>query len=396
MKTYDVIVVGGGPSGLTASTELAKEGIKVIVFEEHSRIGFPNHCAGLVSISCIRDFMKFTLDEDFVLNRVKGAKIYSPTGTVELVVERSSPQAVVLDRELMDRALYEIALAQGVNVSLNAKVTKVTLGEEFHRAKVNNITLRCKVLIDAEGTKFKFAKLIGANTPAKFKETLPATQVEIKGVKELDPSYVEVYLGSVWAPKFFAWIIPLSGGKARIGLASSRKDTFRLLKWFMNRHPRVKNRLTKAKIERLFAGLVHVGGPLNKTFADRALLIGDAGGFTKPTTGGGVFTGYISSKIAARVVKLAYDAFDFSYETFALYEKLWKRLLEREFALMRYFRIIFWNLPDSTLEGVMKYVKELDLLDVLREYSDIDYQLSRIGFKNYVKALLGIVRDFLT
>lgn len=396
MRSPDVVVIGGGPSGLALSAELAKSGIRVIVFEEHNKVGFPRHCAGLVSISCIKDLMGFTLDEDFILNKIRGAKIYSPTGTIELVIGRSKPQAVVLDRELMDRTLYEIALTRGVNVFLNASVTSAILEKHLHKVKVDNTTFKCKVLIDAEGTKFKFTKLIGVDLPIMFKEILPAVQIEIKGIKELDTEYVEVYLGNTWAPNFFAWIIPLSEKRARIGLASSRRDIFQLLKLFMNNHPRVKDRVVKAKIKRLFGGLVYIGGPLSKTFTNRMLLIGDAGGFTKPTTGGGVFTGHISSKIAAKVVKLAYDTSDFSYKTFALYEKLWKRTLKKELILMKHFRTIFWNLPDSMLEKMMEYIKELDLLDIIRKYSDIDYQLSRISFKNYVKALLNVIRGFLT
>jgi len=396
MRMSDVIVIGGGPSGLILSAELAKKGISVLVCEEHNEVGYPNHCAGLVSINCIKDFMNFSLNEDFILNRVRGAKIYSPTGEIELIVERSRPQAVVLDRKLMDKALYEIALTQGVRVLLNTKVIEIVLKEPLHEVKVNKTTLECQILVDAEGTKFKFVKIIGANSPIMFKDILPAIQAEVRGIKDLDTNYVEIYLGRVWASKFFAWIIPLDEKTARIGLASSKRAPFQLLESFMRHHPRVKDRVTKAKIKRLFAGLVYIGGPLDKTFTTRALLIGDAGGFTKPTTGGGVFTGAVSSRIAARVIELAHDTSNFSYNVFALYEKLWKRALGRELMLMKSFRKLLWSLPDSLLEKLMKYTKELDLSYIVKRYSGVDYQLSNIGFESFLKALLNIIRNIIT
>ena len=39
MKRYDLIVVGAGPSGLSAAIEAAKKGMRVIVFDENDRPG---------------------------------------------------------------------------------------------------------------------------------------------------------------------------------------------------------------------------------------------------------------------------------------------------------------------------------------------------------------------
>jgi len=392
----NVAVIGGGPSGLIFSRKLAKEGIDVTLLEEHSRVGFPNHCAGLVSINCMRKLVGLSLKGEYVLNKVRGAKIYSPSGKIELVIERSIPQAVVLDRELMDRTLYEVALAEGVKILLNTKANEIFLRKNIHIIKLNNVILKCQVLVNAEGAKFKFARSFSAIPPAMFREVLPAVQVEVKGISDLDVDYVEVYLGRVWAPNFFVWIIPIDEERARIGLASSERAPLKLLRKFLRCHPRVKSRLVRAKEEKIFGGLVYIGGPLRKTFSTRALLIGDAGGFTKPTTGGGIFTGAISSNIAARVVKLAYDSSDFSNRVFSLYERLWKKALKRELMLMKYFRKIFWGLSDLTLENLMGLIEELNMSSFLEDYSDLDYQLSGISIKNVIQGLFTIARDILT
>ena len=39
MERYDLIVVGAGPSGLSAAVEAAKRGMKVIVFDENEKPG---------------------------------------------------------------------------------------------------------------------------------------------------------------------------------------------------------------------------------------------------------------------------------------------------------------------------------------------------------------------
>jgi len=52
----DAIVVGGGPVGSFAALILSKLGKKVTVFEEHSQIGSPSHCAGHISIKSLKKY----------------------------------------------------------------------------------------------------------------------------------------------------------------------------------------------------------------------------------------------------------------------------------------------------------------------------------------------------
>ncbi len=53
MRT-EAAVVGAGPAGLIAARELAGRGFEVKVFEEHTIIGEPNHCAGILSVNGLK------------------------------------------------------------------------------------------------------------------------------------------------------------------------------------------------------------------------------------------------------------------------------------------------------------------------------------------------------
>ena len=50
MFDYDVIIIGGGPSGLSAATTTAKNGLNTAVIEEHSEIGHPLACGEGISV----------------------------------------------------------------------------------------------------------------------------------------------------------------------------------------------------------------------------------------------------------------------------------------------------------------------------------------------------------
>ena len=50
---YDVIIAGGSLSGLLSAQEIANHGNDVLVLEEHSVIGLPEKCDGLVSLNAL-------------------------------------------------------------------------------------------------------------------------------------------------------------------------------------------------------------------------------------------------------------------------------------------------------------------------------------------------------
>ena len=93
-------IIGGGPIGLHCAALLAEEGFETSVFEEHSNIGRPVQCAGLVSSTGIEE-LGIELGNS-VVNEVKGAKIFSPGGE-SLEIKKNKTVAYVIVRFLFDQ-----------------------------------------------------------------------------------------------------------------------------------------------------------------------------------------------------------------------------------------------------------------------------------------------------
>ena len=369
MERYkaEVIVVGGGPSGLIAAREAASGGREVILLEEHREIGFPCHCAGLLSIKGLAE-LGIPLREDFVQNIVKGARFFSPSG-LSFTVERDKPVATVVERGLLDKFLAEEATRTGVKITLNSKVKRL----RRDHGKVSIIGDRFKaeadLVIDAEGVSQKLIRGVGLQ-PSWERCKLPAMQLDLTGVT-LDPDCVEIHLGSRFAPGFFAWVIPLRDGEVRVGLACKRGKG------------KVKDRLERFLKERFGdsskpirgsnrSGLIVTCGPIAKTYTANLLVVGDAAGHVKPLTGGGVILGGLCASIAGRIAAEAVEAGDFSESFLARYEENWKRRFWSEFKVTRLVRKVADRLSDKSIDRIFKAVIEGEVYREISAWGDMD------------------------
>ena len=114
--------------------------------------------------------------------------------------------------------------------------------------------------------------------------------IQAEGKRESDPDLVELYPGA--SPEFFGWVIPSGNDRARVGLCGTRLVRERFLAF-------VKRIGLRSDLH-LVTGTIPLG-VMPRTYGRRTLFIGDAAGFAKPTSGGGVYTGIRSARHAAAV-----------------------------------------------------------------------------------------------
>ena len=74
---YDVVVIGGGPTGSQVAYKLAGMGYGVAVVERKEGLEEPVCCTGIISKECITSF---AIDEKIIFRWVNSARIFSPSG----------------------------------------------------------------------------------------------------------------------------------------------------------------------------------------------------------------------------------------------------------------------------------------------------------------------------
>ncbi len=275
---YDVIVTGAGPAGNAAAEACAKAGLRTLVIEEHGTIGYPVQCAGLLSLSA---FDECRVSRRPVISTVSGAKIISSQGTT-LSFDAKKPKAVVTDRGALDFEMAQRAADAGAEYCTRTMACGVTGTTLQTRGTQGHRDFSFRVLIAADGPRSTIARLLKMPRAPTY---LAGIQAEIP--YRMDEALVEIYPDA--APDFFGYAIPAGNGRARIGLCTRQGAKERFFSF--------ARRFSDSNIH-LVTGTVPLG-VMPKTYGHRTLFCGDAAGFAKPTSGGGVYTGVRSARHAA-------------------------------------------------------------------------------------------------
>ncbi|MHA1866999.1 MAG: NAD(P)/FAD-dependent oxidoreductase [Candidatus Heimdallarchaeaceae archaeon] len=370
----EIVVVGGGPAGLLSAIEARKYDVDVLVLESKNEIGKTEHCAGLLSIDGLKKIGLEKLPLDIIQNKeIIGAKIFSARGS-ELIVEKKSHHALVVNRSKFNKYLASIAHDLGIEINTNSRVKKIQknsenveliLGKHSKRKKI-----MAKISILAEGRFPKLNSQVGLPYP---NDIIFASQFIINGVKDLDKRYVELYQISEYAPGFFGWIIPINDEVAKVGIGSRYQPAKQYLRNFIF-SDLLKKRFHSFKILKEMSGAIPLGSFIRRSYTDNILVVGDAAGQTKPTTGGGVILGGIAARIAGEIAAKAVIEENYTKSFLKQYEKRWKKEFARNLLIMKLVRRYLDSLNDKEIDDLLKTLNKQKYQKIFTSKGDVDNQ----------------------
>ena len=377
-KTPNAIVIGGGPVGSYVALNLAKLGVKVTVFEEHPKTGFPSHCAGHLSIRSLRAMGLYPLPEGIVENTFCTANFYSPAGT-KFSIHLTRPVTAVLNRARFDQYLAAQAEAAGARYILNTRVQSLEQSDGYVRGvniqgnEGQEERVYSNVTLDAEGISSRLLRQAGL-IALKREGLIYAVEAEVENVQDVERDGVEVYLGRNYAPGFYGWLIPRLDGTAKVGLATNSGKPREFLNRLMSKHPVASKQLGKAKITQISYHAISLGGPISTTYGNGFLAVGDCASQVKPTTGGGVIFGLTCAKIAAETANEAVKQGDISANFLKIYQKRCSDLLNFDFSVMLRLRRFLDSLSDEKVDELLRVCGKLGVDKAMSDVDEIDFQ----------------------
>lgn len=353
---HDVIIVGGGPAGSLAAKDLAAQGLDVLVLEEHESVGLPQHCTGLIS----EETLHMSGVRPDILNTLYGAEVVFPDGQT-ITVESDKPKAKIVSRVDLDVRMAQAAMDAGAVYSFSDKYQTHSVDPGV-TVRSTTGSHEARVIIGADGASSAVAMTLGDNRP---KEYIRGIQADVRYVME-DQSLFKLFLGNKVAPGFFAWQIPC-GSFTRIGLCTS---------WSAGAPSEyLSNMLIRMgmqdRIMKVYSGKIPIGRRA-LIHGDRCLLAGDALGYVKPLSGGGLYPAFKANKHLVNVLTGALDSDMLFGRDLSEYDRACNADFGKEMDHMYGYRQRFKRLTDSDFNKCCDIIRKNDLVPILKDL-DIDY-----------------------
>jgi len=353
MDDFEVIVVGGGLSGLSAAYCLAKDGVGVLVIERGDYSGAKNVTGGRLYLNSVRNLLPINWDEAPLERYVTKERICLMGEDSSVSIELSSQKFGQKPYHSFTilRAKFDQWLAEKVKEVGGTVVTKIKVDDLiFDGGKVSGIIagedrIPAKVVLTADGVMSLVAQKAG------LKETLSPADfaVGIKEVIELSPQTIEsrfnlkeneglaqIFVGVITKGMFGGGFLYTNINSISLGLVLRINDLIKksppieALQVFedFKQRPEIKSLINGGDMVEYSAHVIPEAGfnKISRLYSDGILVAGDAAGFAlnNGLTVRGMEFAIASGVLSARAIIAAKKRNDFSSRSLAEYESFLK------------------------------------------------------------------------
>jgi digeranylgeranylglycerophospholipid reductase len=347
-RSADVLIVGGGPAGLSAAEAAARGGAKVILLERRKEIGYPIHTSGG---SWISDMRALEIPERLYF-AMRTVVFQSPNRTVAF--EYPDPVCCVIDIRGVYQHLAGRAIAAGAEIHLNSPVEQPIVEDgrvigvvaKDHRNRAGE--WRAPVVVDASGFSSTIVTRAGLRTG--FKRYGYGAEYDLYA-PAYDQNTLYLIMGSQVAPSGYAWAFPHGDGRVRLGVGVIRPDVEADARAYLDslteRLPSLAPAFSGASPLEYHTGLFPSEGVAPRFTSDGLIATGDSAGHGSTLVGEGIRFAIYSGRMAGKVAAEAALGADTSAEALGRYEREWRARYGRDMEISYTVnqRIAAWSDP---------------------------------------------------
>ncbi len=352
MKKESVAVIGGGTAGLIAARSLSADGIITTVYDQKLVPGEGIHASGILSLTGLG-----TLGLDYtkaVTNTLRGANIHANGRTMR--IRARGAVAAVLDRKRLNEICIDNAERAG---------TSIVTGKRIARKELDALA-EDSVIIGADGAVSTVAKHFGMGAAPPY----AITYKQEYNVTMAEPDAADLFFDSRSWPGLFAWLCPNAKDVLEVGVGTTAHSV-------NSRHVLERFLRTKEVAEAIGKSRPICGGASIIPMARRerivdpkreVLLVGDAAGQVKSTTGGGIIFGGNAALMAADAIKgHIRNGLDLS-----AYEKKFMSRYGMDMKLHSMINRLYSSLGPESIGRIISMSKAIGMEGFLERYGDMD------------------------
>ncbi|WNM38649.1 geranylgeranyl reductase family protein [Micromonospora halotolerans] len=293
MIIWDLVVVGGGPAGLSAAHAAARAGVRTLVVERATHPRYKTCGGGLIGTSLTEIADRIEVPAHDRVDRIT----FTRDGRRGFTRQHSTPLVAMVRREEFDDRLRAAAVAAGVEVREGVAVRAVEQDPDEVRLRLaDGDTVRARAVIGADGSSGVTARHVGVT----WRQVDLGLELELP----VPPAEADRWRGRVlidWGPVpgSYAWVFP-KGDRLTVGVIAARGEGDRTRAYLRDFVARLG-----------LAGVTpeHDSGHLTRCRAEdsplrrgRVLVAGDAAGLLEPWSREGISFALRSGRLAGEAV----------------------------------------------------------------------------------------------
>lgn len=401
----EVIVVGGGPAGISAAITIARAGRKVVLIERGSFSGSKNVFGGAIYVQPTKEL--FPNFEEFApLERKTVAHKYimctqNESISLNYIAREKDSESYSVIRSKFDRWMAHEAQKEGVVLVTETLVKEIIVKEnKIVGVKTELEEHFADLVILADGVNSTLAKQIGLRNEIKPKDVALGVKEVIKLSKEKieerfnlregegaiyeflgDPMLGILGLGYLYTNKEN---ISIGLGISLDALAEKKLKPYELLDQLKS-HPSVQPLLKDGELVEYSAHLIPEGGynKLPKLYSNGVLVVGDSAMLVNNVHWEGTNLAMISGKFAGETAVEALKKGDFSANTLALYQKK----LENSFVIkdLKSYKNVM-DIVHHRAKSFLKYYPE-KITEFFKMFTSVDSVPKRDKYRNFIKSI---------
>lgn len=401
----DVIVVGGGPAGISAAITIARAGKKVVLIERGSFSGSKNVFGGAIYVQPTKEIFP-NFEESAPLERKTVSHKYimcteTESISANYVARNEETVSYSVIRAKFDRWMAQEAQKEGVVLVTETLVKDVIVKEN----KIVGVRTELEeyfsdIVILADGVNSLLAKQVGLRKEIKSKDVALGVKEVIKLSKEKieerfnlndgEGAIYEIFGGSMLGMLGLGYVytnketVSIGLGISLDELAKRKLKPYEMLDEIKS-HPSIKPFLKDGELVEYSAHLIPEGGykKMPKLYAHGVLVVGDSAMLVNNLHWEGTNLAMISGKLAGETAVIAIKKGDFSANTLSLYQKK----LENSFILkdLKSYKNLM-DIVHSRAESYLGYYPH-KITEFFKMFTAVDSIPKRQKYHGFIKSI---------